>query len=143
MGDINNKKQPVVGISGVDCNSKSVAAMVAQIRQAGGLPIVLANHANRDPNADIEKIDQLVVMGNNFDVDPTRYVDLYPENDPRHAIHPLTKSTQSDPAAKARAGYEEAMLKLAINKKMPTLAVCGGMQTINVILGGGDAAAYS
>ena len=137
MGDTNVKKQPVVGISGVDCNSKSVTAMVAQIRQAAGIPIVLANHANRDAAADIEKIDQLVVMGNNFDVDPTRYVHLYPENDPRHAIHPLTKSTQSDPVAKARATYEEAMLTLAMKKNLPTLAVCGGMQMINVILGGG------
>ena len=137
MGDNSIQKQPVVGISGVDCNSKSVTAMVAQIRQAGGIPIVLANHANRDAAADIEKIDQLVVMGNNFDIDPTLYVHLYPENDPRRAIHPSTKSTASDPAAKARATYEEAMLKLAKEKNLPTLAVCGGMQLINVMQGGG------
>jgi putative glutamine amidotransferase len=127
----------VVGISGGSIESASVQQMMAQVRAAGGIPMLLANHAERNAAEDIQKIDALMVMGNDFDVDPARYVSRYAENDPRRAVHPQTKSTASDPAAAARAAYEEQLLTLAAQKNMPTLAICGGMQLLNVMHGGG------
>ena len=128
---------PVIGISGMSTDSKSVAAMVAQVQQAGGIPLVLSNHAARDPAMDIEKLDGLFIMGSDQDVDPAKYVGIYPEGDPRHAVHPKTVSQSSTQESAARAAYEEKIIRLAMQKKLPTLAVCAGMQTINVMQGGG------
>ncbi len=129
--------KPVVGISGANIESQSVQKMIAQVRAAGGIPMVLANHASRNAAEDIEKIDTLIVMGNDFDIDPNRYINRYAENDPRRRIHPATQSAANDAAAAARAAYEEQLLALAASKKMPTLGICGGMHLINVMQGGG------
>ena len=130
-------RPPVIGISGGSIESASVQQMMAQVRAQGGIPMILANHASRNAAEDIAKIDALMVMGNDFDIDPKRYVDRYPVGDPRRAIHPQTKSTESDATASARAFYEEELIVLASQTNMPTLAICGGMQMINVMHGGG------
>ncbi len=135
MGEF--KTTPVIGISGMNTDSKSVAAMVSQVRALGAIPMVFANHANRDAAADIEKIDALMVMGNDFDVDPNRYIGGYPEGDPRRTIHPKTNSAAHSSEATARAVYEEKLLTLAMEKKLPTLGVCAAMQSLNVMRGGG------
>ena len=128
---------PVIGISGMNTDSKMVATMVAQVRADGGIPIVLANHATRDAAADIQKLDAVIIMGNDFDVDPNKYIDKYPKGDPRKTINPKTLNQMNTPASAARAAYEDKLISLAKDKHMPTLAVCAGMQTINVIQGGG------
>ena len=132
-----DKQKPIIGISGWKVESASVQAMCEQVRKAGGIPIILANHANRDPLKDIGIIDGLIVMGNNWDIDPKKYIDRYPVGDPRHQVHPKTVNQTDNPESKARAAYEEKMLALASERNMPVLAVCGGMQTINVLEGGG------
>lgn len=128
---------PVIGISGASTDSKSVAAMVAQVRAMGGIPMVLSNHGSRNPEADIEKIDALFGMGNDYDIDPTLYIDGYAANDPRHQIHPKTNSTANSPEATARLAYEKRMVELAAERNLPTLGVCGFMHLINVMRGGG------
>ncbi len=136
----NDKKIPVVGISGGNTDSKSVAAMVAQVRANGAIPMVFANHGKRDAARDIGKIDGLIIMGNDDDIDPKRYKDAYPEGDPRRDIHPKTvipKDPEKLAAYEARAAYEEQLIKLSIEHNMPTLGVCAGMQSINVLHGGG------
>ena len=130
-------RPPVIGICGASTGSNSVIAMAAQVRAMGGIPMLLANHTERDPAADIEKIDGLFVMGSDFDIDPRRYIDRYPEGDPRRTVHPETKSQSADPAAAARAAYEEKIINLAKDRRMPALLVCGGMHAANVMLGGG------
>ena len=131
--------KPVIGISGWKVDSKSVKAMCQKVIDDGGIPMVFCNHANRNPRADIEKIDALIVMGNDWDIDPNKYVDRYPEGDPRREVHPeSTKANQmNDSLARARAAYEEQMLALALRKNMPILGICGGMQQVNVMQGGG------
>ena len=101
--------------------------MMTQIQSTGAIPIFLGNHANRDAAADIGKIDALVVMGNNADIDPERY---------GAAKHEKTISESATPEGKARADYEYALMQLAMEKKMPLLGVCGGMQRLNVMCGG-------
>ena len=64
---------PVVGISGSSADSASVKAMVRQIIEAGAVPMFLGNHANRDAVEDLKKIDTLIVLGNNSDIDPSKY----------------------------------------------------------------------
>ena len=114
---------PVIGISGGNSDSASVRAMMTQIRSAGAIPIFLGNHAKRDAEADLKKIDALVVMGNNNDIDPKKY---------GQPCDPHTK-VETD---HARANYEEKILEAAIRDKMPVMGVCGGMQRLNVMFGG-------
>lgn len=121
-------RAPVVGISGGSAQSKSVMAMMRQVRAMGGEPVFLGNHAKRNAAEDITALDALVVMGNDFDIDPASYGAT--------TIDTHTKNESQDPAARARAQYETQLIQQALRHKTPLLGVCGGMQRINVLLGG-------
>jgi putative glutamine amidotransferase len=123
-------KSPTIGISGI------TEAMLAKIRDAGGNPVFFGDHHARAADNDITSIAAFVVMGNDLDIDPDSYIHRYPDGDPRRRIHPETKNECLCPNGKARAGYEELMIKKALAAKMPLLGICGGMHRINVLLGG-------
>jgi putative glutamine amidotransferase len=101
--------------------------MMTQIRSAGATPLFLGNHANRNADKDITKIDALVVLGNDRDIDPERY------GQERHA---KTRSESDTPEGKARADYEYALMQKALSQSMPLLGICGGMQRLNTIFAG-------
>lgn len=119
--------RPVVGISGSSSDSASVRAMITQIAGTGAIPLFLGNHTKRDAASDFAKIDALVVMGNNSDISPECY------GQPKHAKTNCELDTET---GRARADYETALIKKALEEKMPLLGVCGGMQRLNVIRGG-------
>ena len=127
---------PVIGISGMNAESKSVQAMISRVQETNAIPILFANHAKRKAADDIHKCDAVIVMGNNYDIDPELYIHRYPKGHPYRIIHPSTNSTTQSAAAKARAHYEQELIVLAIKQKMPLFAICGGMQTINIMCGG-------
>lgn len=135
MSDI--KPPPVVGISGANSSSKSVIAMVAQVRAAGGIPLLLANHDKRNAKEDIAQIDSLIVLGNDADVSPELYRDVYQDGDPRKTIHAQTRDENATHEGAARAAYESQLLVEAMAQRVPTLAICGAMQRLNVLTGGG------
>lgn len=118
---------PVIGVSGSDSDSASVRAMMTQIRDTGAIPIFLGNHGKRKAADDITKIDALVVLGNDADIDPERYGQ-------KPGAH--TKPESVTPQGKARADYEYQLMLTALKEKMPVLGICGGMQRLNVLLGG-------
>lgn len=118
---------PVVGISGSNADSASVRAMMTQIASTGAIPLFLGNHGKRDAAADFQKIDALIVMGNNSDIDPAKYGATKDAH---------TKSELDTPEGRARAEYEEALMQKALISKMPVMGVCGGMQRLNVMCGG-------
>jgi putative glutamine amidotransferase len=128
-----------VGISGHSKLSKSVLSMMQQIRSEGGLPLILNNQMDCVPKAietDIATIDALIVLGNDLDIDPNLYLKRYAKDDPKAQIHPETSSELLNPRGKRRARYEEILLKKAVERKIPILAICGGMQRLNVLYGG-------
>jgi len=136
MNAANTASRPVIGISGSSSDSASVKAMMKQMEEAGATPMLLANHGKRDVLADIKKIDALVVLGNNKDIDPSEWGDM-------SAQHPKTKSEllmddgkTPDHDGIARRSYEFAILEAAMKQRMPVMGVCGGMQRINVMCGG-------
>jgi len=88
------QRKPVIGISGSHADSASLRAMVTQIASAGAVPVFLGNHSRRDPEADINKIDALVVMGGDSDIEPARY---------DQQKHNKTISETDDPEARDRA----------------------------------------
>ena len=88
---------------------------------AGGLPVALA-HLPALAADWLGRIDALVVTGGAFDVDPS----LYGAGD-RHATVTLKQG---------RTAAELALLRGALERKMPVLGICGGQQLLAVALGG-------
>lgn len=99
-------------------------ALVAPLRYvdavalAGGIPVVLPYGEAR---AVLERIDGIVLMGGG-DIDPSTY---------GAEPGPQTAGVDAD-----RDGFEIALVKGAVERGIPTLAICRGCQVANVALGG-------
>lgn len=96
---------------------------VEALRNVGGLPwlIPLLPHDPDTMQGIFEKLDGVFLTGG-VDVDPSRY------GEPKH---PLCGTT--DPA---RDAIEIQLLAFALERKLPVLAVCRGIQILNVMCGG-------
>ena len=122
-------RRPVVGITtyretarwGVwNCPAVLVPAdYVRQVSGAGGVPVLLPPIAE-----DVEvlgRLDALVLAGG-ADVDPARYG--------------AERSPRTGPAAPDRDDAELALLAAALERDLPVLAVCRGLQLLTVLRGG-------
>ena len=121
-------RRPVIGISG-ETDSKSVAAMVTQIRSAGAEPVFIGEHAQRIAGGvdaaverDLSRVDALVIMGNDNSIDPAKYG--------------KTPKPGTVIEAPERAAYEDKAMQYALDHKIPLVGICAGMQRLNVIGGG-------
>lgn len=95
-------------------------AYVDSIEQAGGRALVIPP-AEVDVEETLDALDGIVFSGG-ADVDPARYgAEAHPETD--------------TPQARRDAG-EMALLRAALERDMPTLAICRGFQLLNVARGG-------
>jgi putative glutamine amidotransferase len=96
---------------------------VTAVQRAGGLALILAPDpvAAADPDELLGLIDGLMLAGG-ADIDPSSY------GEPAHA-----KTTGTVPE---RDAFETALARAAIERDMPVLGICRGMQLINVALGG-------
>ncbi len=93
------------------------------IEDAGGLPILLPLVTDRArQNQLLDQVDGLLITGSGSDLDPQ----LYGE---RQCV-PFRQMSQR------RSTLELGISKLAYHAHLPTLGICGGMQSINVALGG-------
>lgn len=99
-------------------------AYVRSVELAGGTPLLAA------PTADVEVVrelvevmDGLVITGGDFDIAPERYGQQQ-------------RGVRLDAIKPARTDFEWSLLHGALEKRVPVLAVCGGMQLLNVLLGG-------
>jgi putative glutamine amidotransferase len=93
------------------------------IVRAGGRPLVVppVTHGDLDPTEWLAGADALVLTGGP-DVDPTRY------GQTRHPADYGIDAGIDD--------HEEALLRLAVDRDLPILAVCRGAQLLNVVFGG-------
>jgi putative glutamine amidotransferase len=96
------------------------ATYVRCVRRAGGLPVVLTSPED-DPDEALTLVDGLLLMGGG-DVAPSRY---------GGDDHPELYGVEPD-----RDGFEIALLGAADRTAVPTLAICRGIQVLNVALGG-------
>jgi putative glutamine amidotransferase len=120
---------PIIGVTSYDPVAswgawKAPATLVPQnyidaVITGGGLPLALP--AVDDPDAVLERVDGLILIGGP-DVDPRRYGE---------APHEMTR-----PASQRREAFEFAMLKGAERRDIPVLAICRGVQVLNVLRGG-------
>jgi putative glutamine amidotransferase len=125
----NGVRRPVVGLTSYieQCRWLSwdrPAAVLPQsyvdsVAHAGGVPVLLPPVAAGAAEA-IDAVDALVLSGG-ADVDPRRY----------GAVPHQTTVTRPD-----RDAYELALLRAALSRGKPVLAICRGMQLLNVACGG-------
>jgi putative glutamine amidotransferase len=122
--------EPVIGICAVkerarwafwDQTAHLVAETYVSAVQSTGAFAVLLPVDRRPPELLLEKVDGLMVIGG-ADLDP----DVY-DQDPIDA----TESTYRD-----RDEFELALTAGALERGMPFLGICRGMQLLNVALGG-------
>jgi putative glutamine amidotransferase len=121
--------RPVVGITtyretarwGVwNCPAVLVPAdYVRQVSAAGGVPVLLPPIAD-----DVEVLDRLdaLVLAGGADVDPSRYG--------------ADRSPRTGRASEDRDEAELALLAAAVERDLPVLAVCRGLQLLTVLRGG-------
>lgn len=98
------------------------ANYVTAVEDAGATAVLLSPaHDIASIEALVDRADGLVLTGGD-DVDPARY---------GQTPHPKTGAPN-----RARDEAEFAALELALKREMPVLAICRGMQVLNVALGG-------
>jgi len=91
---------------------------VESVKRAGADPFVLSN--GDDPDAVLDRVDGILLTGG-LDVDPVFYGE---------AAHPATD------AAPERDRFELPLSKGALARDVPVLAICRGVQVLNVAAGG-------
>lgn len=130
IAHVERNASPVIGICAVrerarwsfwDQTAHLVAdTYVASVQRTGAIAVLLPVD-ERAPLVLLDRIDGLLLIGG-ADLDPSSYGE---EPDPK------IESTYPD-----RDAFEIALLKGAIERGMPVLGVCRGMQALNVALGG-------
>jgi putative glutamine amidotransferase len=96
---------------------------IEAVQRAGGLALLLApdERVVEEPEQALELIDGLMLAGG-ADIDPASY------GEQRHA-----ETVETMPE---RDAFEIALARAAIERDIPVLGICRGMQLINVALGG-------
>jgi putative glutamine amidotransferase len=104
-------------------NQRSLPPYLAALRSAGATPIIVPLHEPQDRVARLlAGVQGILLPGSRFDVDPQRYgEDRIPE------------CGEADPA---RTAVDELLLQEAFNLHKPVLAICHGIQSLNVWLNG-------
>jgi putative glutamine amidotransferase len=93
------------------------------IQRAGGIALMLPPdpRAGEHPDELLDLLDALILAGGS-DVDPATY---------GAERHPMTIGTNPE-----RDGFEIALARRAIERDLPFLGICRGMQVLNVARGG-------
>ncbi|MBI2834739.1 MAG: gamma-glutamyl-gamma-aminobutyrate hydrolase family protein [Acidobacteria bacterium] len=109
-------RKPVVAIA----HCRRLDDYIESIRRAGGDPRVL-NHASDPLDRVLDEVDGLLLTGG-ADIDPA----LYGED-----RHPAVEEVEP-----GRDHYEIALVNGAIDRDLPVLGICRGLQVLNVARGG-------
>jgi putative glutamine amidotransferase len=102
----------------------SPASYVRAVQRAGGRPILLLPDPEDadDPSGVLDLVDALILTGGAGDVNPALY------GEERHP--------ETGPVQEGRDAYELALARAAVERDVPTLGICRGMEVLNVVYGG-------
>ena len=101
--------------------TRANASYTDAARAAGLRPFILPVLPPGDADAMLDGMAGLILTGGE-DVDPVHY---------GHAPHPALGEVHA-----ARDSFELALVRAARTRRLPTLAICRGVQVVNVALGG-------
>jgi putative glutamine amidotransferase len=97
-------------------------AYIRAVQAAGGIPVLLTPHFTSEVQAALwQRLDGLLLTGGG-DIEPARF------GEPRHPT--------VDDVAPARDELEIGLTRRALADDVPLLAICRGIQVLNVALGG-------
>lgn len=123
--------RPLIGISAhqatvrdgdVDAFHQVVnTSYVKAVRKAGGVPVLLPVVEEPDCAVLLDRVDGLLLTGGG-DVDPAAY-----------RARPDPRTTRVDAV---RDAHDVALVRCAVERDLPTLAICRGSQIVNVAMGG-------
>lgn len=124
-------RRPVIGLT-LDCEPAGGWSKLpwyalrqnyfAAVIAAGGLPVALP-HAPALAAEYLAALDGLLVTGGAFDVDPAIWSDPPLPPHPKVVLKP------------GRTDFELAATRVALDRDMPVLGICGGQQLLAVALG--------
>jgi putative glutamine amidotransferase len=104
-------------------NARSLPPYLAALQSTGMTPVVIPLHERQDRVARLLTGAQGVLLpGSGFDVDPERYGE--------------ERIPACGPADPGRTAVDELLLQDAFNLHKPILAICHGVQTLNIWLNG-------
>ncbi|MBQ7947234.1 MAG: membrane dipeptidase [Bacteroidaceae bacterium] len=119
-------RRPIIGITANYTNerlSTLAEGYYASVLAAGGSPVIVPPYANRDALVELlSTLDGLLLSGG-ADIDP-RYMGEEPRYDLLHTINPT------------RDEQELMLTLLAVDRGLPILGICRGIQTLAAALGG-------
>jgi len=100
-------------------NQRSLTPYLSALHSAGASPVLVPLHERQDRIARLlSSVQGILLPGSRYDVDPERYGD-----------ERIEACNESD---SRRAAVDELLLQDAFNLHKPILAICHGMQTLNV-----------
>lgn len=91
------------------------------VRAAGGVPVILPDSGHNVEEI-LDRIDGLLLSGGG-DINPAQFNEA--------VVHPKTYGVSDE-----RDAFEIAVLLAAVERDLPTLCICRGIQVMNVALGG-------
>ncbi len=117
--------KPLIGITANfnDGNACLAEAYYASVLEAGGVPLLIPPYLHRDALVDTLKSVDAVILSGGADIDP-RYMGDEPDYSLLHTINPK------------RDEQELLLVRLALDRQLPILGICRGIQTLAVSLGG-------
>jgi putative glutamine amidotransferase len=96
---------------------------VQAVLASGGLPVLLPTVKPNESRATyVQHLDGLLLPGSPTDVDPACYGE-----EPHPRLGPINPR---------RTEFEIALVRLALRRDLPVFGICGGLQVLNVALGG-------
>ena len=118
-------RRPLIGISGnfSDGNCCLAPGYYRSVLEAGGVPFIIPPYPHREQLvAMLDTLDALLLSGG-ADIDP-RYMGEEPDENLLHGINP------------PRDEQELMLVRLAVDRQIPILGICRGIQTMAAALGG-------